>query len=296
MSQDQSWAVANSPGPVVESVRRVPPPPLRPLVAWYSGYRQAGLRPARHRGLPSPYLTVIITLDEPLCVAAHPDPRQPPGEFTTLVGGLHTSPAVITHQGSQSGIQLGLTPLGARALFGMPASELAGIDVCGSDVLGAVAAKWQGRLREAATWPERFAILDESLRRQADRDAAIPAELTHAWARLLATGGAVSIADLASEVGRSPRHLGGRFRAEIGFGPKAAARMVRFHRARILLQRRVGSGRPASLADLAAACGYYDQAHLAREFRALAGCPPSQWLAEEFRYVQAHAIGAEEGL
>ena len=41
------------------------------------------------------------------------------------------------------------------------------------------------------------------------------------------------------------------------------------------------------LADLAADCGYFDQAHLAREFRALAGCPPSQWLAEEFRNVQA---------
>ena len=41
------------------------------------------------------------------------------------------------------------------------------------------------------------------------------------------------------------------------------------------------------LADLAADCGYFDQAHLAREFRVLAGCPPSQWLAEEFRNVQA---------
>ena len=40
-------------------------------------------------------------------------------------------------------------------------------------------------------------------------------------------------------------------------------------------------------------CGYFDQAHLAREFRALAGCPPSQWLAEEFRNVQAGAWLAE---
>ena len=40
---------------------------------------------------------------------------------------------------------------------------------------------------------------------------------------------------------------------------------------------------------LAAGCGYYDQAHLAREFRALAGCPPSVWLAEEFRFVQSSA-------
>ena len=41
------------------------------------------------------------------------------------------------------------------------------------------------------------------------------------------------------------------------------------------------------LADLAIECGYYDQAHLAREFRGLAGCPPSALLAEELRNVQA---------
>ena len=66
------------------------------------------------------------------------------------------------------------------------------------------------------------------------------------------------------------------------------------------------TGRPGSLAgaadgpeyrlaDLAADCGYFDQAHLAREFRALAGCPPSQWLAEEFRNVQAGNWVTEEG-
>jgi AraC-like DNA-binding protein len=48
-----------------------------------------------------------------------------------------------------------------------------------------------------------------------------------------------------------------------------------------MLMRRVGDGGPPALADLAAASGYYDQAHLAREFRDLAGCPPSRWLAEE---------------
>lgn len=42
-----------------------------------------------------------------------------------------------------------------------------------------------------------------------------------------------------------------------------------------------------SVADLATEFGFYDQAHMAREFRDLAGCPPSQLLAEELRNVQA---------
>src|SRR5215813_5340169 len=99
--------------PVNESVLGRPAPPLQPFIASYSGYRQAGVPPALHAGLPSPYMTVIFTLDEPLHIAAHPDPAQPGGDFVTLAGGLHCVPAHITHDGYQSGIQLPVSPLGA---------------------------------------------------------------------------------------------------------------------------------------------------------------------------------------
>jgi hypothetical protein len=65
------------PGPEDERPLAVPAPPLRPYVSGYAGYRQAGLPPGRHRGLPSPRLTLIFTLDEPLTLASHPDPAQP---------------------------------------------------------------------------------------------------------------------------------------------------------------------------------------------------------------------------
>jgi AraC-like DNA-binding protein len=311
-----------------ESVWAVPVPVLRPFIERYVGYRQAGVAPGRHRGLPSPYLTVIFTLDDPLVLAEHPDPRQPPGSYRTLVGGLHTSPALITHPGRQSGIQLLLSPLGARALLGMPAGELVNIDVEGPEVLGSVADRIGERLREAPDWPGRFAVLDQML---ASRLAAGPAgpavsteagaEVGLAWSRLMSAGGRCSVSGLADETGWSDRHLRGRFRDETGLTPKAAARVIRFDRARRLLQHRAaaGTGLPAhrdaggaaltglppdraaggtaltalpALADLAADCGYYDQAHLAREFRELAGCPPSAWLAEEFRNVQAGPEGA----
>jgi len=59
--------------PVSEAVAGRLAADLRPFVAGYSGYRQAGVEPARHAGLPSPYLTLIFTLDEPLRIAAHPE-------------------------------------------------------------------------------------------------------------------------------------------------------------------------------------------------------------------------------
>jgi AraC-like DNA-binding protein len=261
----------------------------RALVAGYSGFRTAGLAPARHRGLPSPYLTLIFTLDDPLVIAGHPDPRQAPASYDTLAGGLHATPALIEHDGWQSGVQIAVSPLAARALFGLPAGELAGIDVDGSDVLGPLAREIQERLRAAPSWPERFAALDQLLlaRIGTDRTGPPPPEVVRAWHRLLAAGGQAAVSDLAAETGWSERHLRGQFAAEIGLTPKAAARVIRFDRARRRLGQHAGTGARFSLADLAAGYGYYDQAHLDREFRALAGCPPTRWLAEEFRYVQA---------
>ncbi|MEU9132601.1 helix-turn-helix domain-containing protein [Kitasatospora sp. NPDC048540] len=264
-------------GEVDESRRARPAEQLRPYVARYSGYRQYGLAPARHRGLPSPWLTFILTLDEPLTVAAHPDPRQPGADYDTLLGGLHTTPALITHQGSQSGIQLALDPLGARALLGMPAGELARLDLSAGEVLGPAAAELRERVLAAPDWPGRFAVLDTLLPTLC-REVRGPApEVRRAWRLLTASGGALPVGELAREVGWSRRHLLARFRQETGLSPKEAARVIRFDRARRLL-----AAAPATaLADLAAATGYFDQAHLAREFRALAGCPPSVWLAEE---------------
>jgi AraC-like DNA-binding protein len=301
-------------------------------VAWYVGYRQRGVAPAVHRGLPSPFLTLIVTLDEPLCMLAHPDPGQRPGEFTTLLGGLHSTPALITHDGAQSGIQVALRPLGTRVLLGLPAGELADIDVPAESVLGSAVAELRARILDAPGWDDRFAILDGILfRLVARRPGAAPEppnvapEVSYAWRQLLRAGGDLRVDDLADRTGWSGRHLTSRFRTEVGLTPKAAARVIRFSRARALLARHAtatppappgarpgappgarpgappsapegapqgappGSAARVRLADLAVECGYFDQAHLAREFRALAGLPPSQWLAEEFRNVQAGA-------
>jgi AraC-like DNA-binding protein len=288
-------------GRIDESVWCVPAPVLRPFIAGYVGFRQAGVAPATHRGLPSPYLTVIFTIDDPLTVAAHADPRQPPASYRSLVGGLHSSPALVTHEGRQSGIQLLLSPLGARALLGMPAAELASIDVDGTEVLGPLADEVCERIRAAEDWPGRFAVLDQVLMSRlvgapADGGACACDEVGHTWRRLVSSAGRCAVSALAAETGWSDRHLRSVFRGETGLTPKAAARVIRFDRARRLLQHRAASGTQPLLAGLAADCGYYDQAHLAREFRDLAGCPPSVWLAEEFRNVQAQPPGGMPAL
>jgi AraC-like DNA-binding protein len=59
----------------------------------------------------------------------------------------------------------------------------------------------------------------------------------------------------------------------IGVTPKTLARIMRFNHAQAMA--RAGG----DWADIAAACGYADQAHLAREFVELSGSTPTAWKA-----------------
>ena len=265
---------------VREAVAARPAGPLGAVVAAHHGYLMRNVPPTRHLGLPSPHLTVIFTLYEPLRVIEQVDRRQAPDSYRALVGGLHTSPAVVAHGGAQSGIQLQLSPLGARCLLGVPAGALAGLDLHATELLGRVGDDLQEQLQAADTWAARFRLLDERLGQLLDLDRAPPPEVRRAWHVLCASGGTARIADVSRDVGWSERHLAARFRTEIGLTPKAAARVIRFDRARRMVPSRSG-------ADVAAACGYADQSHLVRDFVAFTGLAPSAWLAAEVGNLQA---------
>jgi AraC-like DNA-binding protein len=271
---------------VSESARSSAARALRGVIARYDGYRQRGVAPTRHLGLPSPFMTLIVTLEEPLHLVEHVDRSRPPASYQSLVGGLHVTPVVVGHDGAQSGIQARVSPIASRALFGMPAGELAGIDLAAGDVLGRLAAELHERLSSATSWPERFAILDAGLALRLG-DTLPPAPVINAWTLLRRSRGSMPISRLAREVGWSERQLAKRFELEIGFSPKLAARVIRFDHARLALQSQFSVERRADIAWVAAECGYHDQSHLVRDFRAFTGLAPSRWLAQEFGNVQA---------
>lgn len=274
--------------PSAESVHRPPAPPLRPFVDGYLGYRLSGFPPGLHRGLPSRHLTFIVAIGGGIDVVAQTDPAQPPQRYGCVVSGLHASPALVAQRGDEEGVAIALTPLGSRALLGRPAAELWNRSYELADVVGAVGSELWERLQGAPSWAERFAVCDAVLGRLAGGELVAP-ELRIAWDRIVRSGGAVAVGTLATEVGWSRQHLARRFREEFGLGPKLAARVVRFERARRMLQHLPPS---VPVAQVAAACGYFDQAHLDREFAALAGCAPSVLRLEDVPSVQDGAAVA----
>ncbi|MFD3699722.1 helix-turn-helix domain-containing protein [Streptomyces sp. NPDC058646] len=256
-------------------VTRPWPLPLRPFVHSYAGYWEAAATPYRVRLVPTGRAVVVISLGEPFAQVRRLDSASPGSQVTgSLVAGLEDGPRVCDHPGGQEAIRLELTPLGAFRLFALPMSELTNRVVELRDVLGPEAGVLAERLAATPDWGTRFDLLDLALAARLENGSRPAPEVGHAWRLLSRAGGAIPVGRIAAEVGWSQSYLVRRFTEQVGLTPKASARVLRFHRAVGLLTR---GG--ASLGDVTAACGFYDQAHLNREFRALGGTTPGRLAA-----------------
>jgi AraC-like DNA-binding protein len=272
--------------PRAEGVTVQPAPGLRPFVEHYSGYRLSGFPPGVHRGLPSRHLTLIASIGPAIDVVSQTDPRQSPAVYRCVVGGLQDTTALIAHDGNQEGVSIELTPLGCRAVLGAPSGALWNTSLELDDITGAVGRELWERLQGTVGWDERFAVCDDVLLRLLEPQVVAP-ELDWSWRTVVATGGNVTVKELAEGTGWSRQHLTRRFRDEFGLTPKRAGRVVRFDRARHLLQQAPDG---FSIADVAAACGYFDHAHLDRDFADLAGCTPTQLLTDDLPSVQDEGV------
>ncbi|TDB87521.1 AraC family transcriptional regulator [Actinomadura sp. KC216] len=248
--------------------QRRPHPALRPFLRSYDGYWETEAVPTRMRTLPTRTAVMIINLGPPLLLTV-PDAGEPDREYGSFVAGMHDGHGMYLSPGGQRGVQLDVTPLGAYTLLGVPLAHLTNAAVELSDLFGRSAHTLVERLAAAPSWSDRFDVLDAFLLRRLEAGPAPDPEVARAW-RLLNGDPAVTVAGIAADVGWSRKHLTHRFREQAGLPPKVMARVIRFQRAIGLLTGGTG------LADAASACGYYDQAHLSREFRALSGCTPRE--------------------
>jgi AraC-like DNA-binding protein len=253
---------------------------LAPWVERATGYRMSGFPPGIHVGMPSCSLTLVIPIEAPLTISTR---RGDPSAHGSVLAGLSVAPTHVHHDGNQHGIQLALRPGAARALFDCRAAEMADGTFELGDVLGADADRLRERLHESDSWERRFELVERLLlgRLGAGRaggagDRRPRVEVAHAWRLIRRARGSVAISDVAARLGWSMRHLQQQFSAEFGLTPKAVARVSRFERSVPL----VASG-GAPLADVAVACGYADQGHLTRDWRALAGTSPARWRRED---------------
>jgi len=176
----------------------------------------------------------------------------------------------------------------AEAVLGAPASALAGSIITLEDLWGAASTQHLfDRLAGARTSAEASTVLERAISERFAPTSADRARtrLVLAAADQLTRGDANNgVSAVADELGVSERHLRRLFRESTGMSPKTFAKLTRFRHALGAARERHQPG----WATIAAAAGYYDQAHLIGEFRAIAGVTPRA-LLDELR--AAHSFG-----
>jgi AraC-like DNA-binding protein len=257
--------------------RRPPDPRLSSLVVELCGYEeQARDQVTVERHIPATSIVpVILSFGDTIEV----DMAGRTGDrFRSFVAGVHPGRAATRYQGSQMGVQIDLTPLGAHTVFGLPGAALAHRVVDLADVApGLGGPSLQDRLASLPTWPRRLALVEQVVASLAAAGPRPDPMVRWLWHQISVSQGRARIADLVAETGHSHRHVTTRFRQQVGLTPKALAGVVRFEHA----AEAVSTGH-ASLADVASTCGYADQSHLNREFVRLAGSPPGAFVRASF--------------
>jgi AraC-like DNA-binding protein len=257
-----------------EMVRAPAAPAVRGLVRNYTGFAESTPGPLRRREVPHRDITLIISFGPRFEISDPARPEAPAERRESFVAGLHDRPVVVEHAGESSGVELRLPPLSAHVLLGLPMQELTNGLVSLDDVLPE-AGELVERLAGAPGWEERFALVDAALRARLGQSRRPAREVAWAWRTLEASAGRVPIGALASELGWSHRRLIARFREQVGLAPKTFARVLRFDH----VVRRLQGVDEVRWSEVAFDCGYYDQAHLNRDFREFAGTTPTEFLA-----------------
>jgi AraC-like DNA-binding protein len=249
-----------------------PDPRLRHIVRHYQS-READFGDASAR-IALPARTDVLVefyFSLPHLLELQRDGRRERAPLVAAVGPQTFRRVDLLLGGTLSSFTIHFTPTGLHALLGVPMSELtdAGIDAGG--LFGARAiAELHDRLNDAPDLAVRAALTDTFLLERAGQAPRCNPVIERALALLQRDAtiqpGSVSLADVIS-----PRHFRRLFEQQVGMPPKRYARVVRLEAA--LVARRAAPER--RWADIAQDCGWFDQAHMDKDFRALAGAAPS---------------------
>lgn len=192
------------------------------------------------------------------------------------VSGMRTSRIVIGVGSGEPMLVLRLRPGVLAAMIGMPASELNDTVVDLDLLLGALFATVRDRLGESLEQRGPQAMLDEAEDILAPMFpvSTVERRVGIALHALHRRGGIGTVGVLSDELGCSQKHLNDLFQRHCGLGPKRYASLVRFQS----LLRRLEHESAPDWTQLALEHGFYDQSHMANQFKEMTGHTPTRYM------------------
>lgn len=256
-----------------EVVLALPRGPLGDLVEAVWASRGEGVF-TQEEILPRTPTEVLFALGETHWLRDRADPSRDRAYTRAFVSGLQRGPLAVESPPDAEMAGVRLRPAGAAAFLRDTPAAIAGAVIDLDLLLGRGVESLRDRLASTPDLDRRALLLAAAVERHLAGGRPLPAPVRFALDQLVSTRGAAPIRELVRASGWSHRHFTESFRAGIGLPPKAFARIARFEAAFVRLQ---SAARPR-WAELALDCGYFDQAHMIRDFRELAGATPTEVL------------------
>ena len=267
------------------SLTRAPAAPQ--LHAWVERlWLHMGAGPAttgRELCLPSVRQRIVFRLDgAPMRRYVHADDRSGIEQSRLQWCGLRLGP--VLRSPADAGLSLGieLRPGASLAFLGLPADRLTDQYLALDAVMPTPLCRDFNALRRMPADAGMLDRVEELLLAWLRR--ACPPEHTSRDidTRLAALVAGTPVLQLAAQSGLSHRVWLAQFRAAVGCTPRAWLGLSRFsHALRLLAQ-----ADPPALSELAAAAGFFDQAHLSRSFVAHAGIAPAAYRRSPPRWAE----------
>jgi AraC-like DNA-binding protein len=267
-------------------IERKPALPLRRFVRslWYAS--APVLQHRRERILPSGCAQIVLSLSRDFLTQCSEDGSEQRTAPALMVGQRSVFETIATSDlVDLAGVlfEPGALPAFVRERADLLSNESIPLDQIWSghtDIL-------RSRMTEGCSPQARLCILEQFLCRLLLKTGpgwAFHPAVEFALDQLGWESNGLSIADLARRSGWSERRFSQIFREQVGFSPKVWARLQRFQRA----IRQLHAGVGVRWADLAQQCGFYDQAHLANEFRSFSGMDVTTYTASFHRLWANH--------
>ena len=250
---------------------RKPRPPLDRFVEclWHS----AGYAPAhdRERVLPTGTVELVFDLRNERIRIFDDEHDTVGGCFGgAIVTGAQSRYFVLetSQQSAVAGVHF--RPGGAYPFLGLPLGKIMDGHVGLEDIWGQQAFELREQLQEAQTSSMLFAVLETALLERLQEPTASYLAVVDAVGQISAGPSISRIRQISDSTGYSPKRFIRLFHDAVGLTPKLFCRVQRFQ---MLLDGIVGGGH-IEWSRAALDCGYCDQSHMIRDFRAFSGLTP----------------------
>jgi AraC-like DNA-binding protein len=184
--------------------------------------------------------------------------------------------AIFTNSSNRA-LGVHFKPGGALPFLRMSLAELRDKHISLETIFGASARRLHCKLIEEQRINRMFMILESYLMTNMARPLSHHPAVALALEEFMNISAARTVSEVAKMTGYSRRRFIELFNDEVGLTPKLFSRIQRFQAALELVRQ----ANPISWSEIALACGYYDQAHLIRDFQIFSGLTPTAHYAEQ---------------